>query len=116
MLDQNPRKKQYCLVNYTGGFLLTMGSKTNLDRDFDYFFMFIPNLGEMIQFDEHIFQIGVGNNHHLPLDPNNPWKNEGWKKTLTNMGQKAPKNEGNLLGLFIRGNPWGNYKVGPYQL
>ena len=25
---------------------------------FQYFLMFTPNLGEMIQFDEHIFQMG----------------------------------------------------------
>ena len=29
-----------------------------------------------------------------PLDPNNPWKNEGF--TPPNMGFLTPKNEGNL--------------------
>jgi len=31
------------------------------------FFIFIPNLGEMIQFDEHIFQMGWFN-HQLAED------------------------------------------------
>ena len=34
---------------------------------FQIFFMFTPNVGEMIQFDEHIFQMGWFN-HQLVLD------------------------------------------------
>ena len=34
---------------------------------FKYFCIFTPNVGEMIQFEEHIFQMGLFN-HQLVLD------------------------------------------------
>ena len=34
-----------------------------LNGDFKYFFIFTPKIGEMIQFDDYIFQLGW--NHQL---------------------------------------------------
>ena len=41
-----------------------------LGGGFEYFWNFHPYLGEMIQFDEHIFQMG-GENHQLVLKDGN---------------------------------------------
>ena len=38
---------------------------------FQTFFFFTPTWGFMIQFDEHMFQMGW--NHHLDRDYNKPW-------------------------------------------
>ena len=36
------------------------------------FFVFIPKIGEMIQFDEHIFSDGLVKNHQLQGNPSYP--------------------------------------------
>ena len=44
------------------------------------FFMFTPNLGEMIQFDEHIFQMGW--NHQLVSTRVSGWVRDGFTTVI----------------------------------
>ena len=53
-----------------------------------FFLRFTPNLGEMIQFDERMFQLGWFN-HQVEYFSMKPWKNPGPRKSPNGNCQKS---------------------------
>ena len=66
-------------------------------------YVFTPKIGEMIQFDEHIFSSGLDHNHQLEEFPNgNLWNLDGLKKKR--IPKSWPGNQFNAQGICLKTN------------
>ena len=82
---------------------------------FQIFFIFTPNLGEDVQFDEHIFQMGRFNHQPDDFQPVFFGSNKKWRQDEELMQKISQKMGGSEL-LKMTTNVMGRYTVHPLKL